>query len=186
MRLAPLRSFKRKRRSDCPSDTVPSEACYHHELFHALVSWLGRYDYQITSEVSSALARPGRDQNSNRQRLDLMVGKEAEWRCTIEISASAKPNEVSDHFSQALAYGTALRAHDCWAINVELERATPEGDAKLLLWPPARLGPLGVIHIIHDIGWTKAVVHVRRPPQNGRLSDVEVHKVELARDLATV
>lgn len=83
----------------------------------------------------------------------------------MELCASAKPGEVKNHFDQVLAYGKALKADEKWMINFDVHGNgfTPA----LLLWPTRDENEIGVVHVIHDIGWELATLYVKMPNEEG-------------------
>jgi hypothetical protein len=180
LRDAPSTSFKVARSSGCPVQTVPSEAVYQDQLYFTLRSWLSeKWSYMIITQVNPALPVPGLHK---RERCDVIIYNSL-WKCTIELSASPKPGELAEHITRSPRYKQTLGANEGWALNFDIDRGSDAANRRLLAW---QKGPFangeGVVHVFHDLQWTKAHVYWRIT-ENGALSPIQHTEVDLTKRL---
>lgn len=171
MNLAYLRSFKRAyvNVNNVRNECVPKESVYEAELYRILSNWL--IGFKITGQWHIVRHNNGHNQHKYS---DIVIDSPGYPTVVLELLATAKRNELDEHFSRVLIYANELSAEEAWIVHFTCE----DDVTKNPYWPgdnELKKG-LRVVHFWHDINFTKIGVVACWWDTNGntkRITDVE-------------
>jgi hypothetical protein len=153
---------------------VPDENLYQQELAIIITNWLEKWNIISKNHIST-----NKDEKTSSLNYNLVITAPERPTAVIGIAATKTLSELDEYFNQTLTYAWSLEpelnVRDIWAIHFTCQ----DFYDKCLAWPTKKqeAAGLNIIHIWHDLKFTKVRISARWKGING-MREIINEKIE--------